>query len=134
MFFDSSTRQTCSVKSPRTNTPLHALATLNDPTYVEAARAMAQRLLLMPGATVRNRIDAAFRFSLARSASEEEIVLLEQSVERLRREFNEDPDLAGAYLAVGESVPSAKIDPTEHAAYAALCLSILNTDEALTKE
>ncbi len=133
-FFDSSTRQTCSVKSPRTNTPLHALATLNDPTYVEAARAMAERLLLMPGATDRSRIDAAFRFSLARSASEEEIVLLENGIARLRREFAENPETARAYLAVGESVPSAVINTTEHAAYAALCLSLLNTDEALTKE
>lgn len=133
-FFDSSTRQTCSVKSPRTNTPLHALATLNDPTYVEAARAMAERLLLMPGATDRTRIDAAFRHVLTRPAGEEEITLLEKSITRLRREFAENPETARAYLAVGESVPSAEINTIEHAAYAALCLSILNTDEALTKE
>jgi hypothetical protein len=134
MFFDSSTRQTCSVKAPRTNTPLHALATLNDPTYVEAARAMAERLLLMPGATDRSRIDAAFRYALTRPAGEEEIALLEKSIARLRREFATVPETARAYLAVGESTPTLGIAPTEHAAYAALCLSILNTDEALTKE
>ncbi len=134
MFYDSSTRQTCSVKAPRTNTPLHALATLNDPTYVEAARAMAERLLLMPGATDRSRIDAAFRHALTRPAGEDEIKLLEKSITRLRREFAQNPETARAYVSVGESTPSAELDTTEHAAYAALCLSILNTDEALTKE
>lgn len=134
MFFDSSTRQTCSVKAPRTNTPMHALATLNDPAYVEAARAMAEHLLALPGGTDRSRIDAAFHQCLARAASEEELALLSNSIARLRREYGQDPAAALAYVSVGESKRSADIDPVEHAACAALCLSILNTDEALTKE
>lgn len=134
MFFDASTRQTCSVKAPRTNTPLHALATLNDPTYVEAARTMAEHLLLSPGATDATRIDTAFRLALSRPASDEEITLLSGSLARLRAEFGNSPQAAQTYVAVGDSVSAAGLDTVEHAAYAALCLSILNTDEALTKE
>jgi len=134
MFFDSSSRQTCSVKSPRTNTPTHALATLNDPTYVEAARAMAEGLLLMPGATDADRINQAFQLSMARPASEEETALLLGSMGRLRGQFASAPEAAKAYIAVGDSNAPEGLDRIELAAYSALCLSILNTDEALTKE
>ncbi len=134
MFFDASTRQTCTVKATRTNTPLHALATLNDPTYVEAARAMAERLLLSPDSKDSDRIDTAFRISMSRTASDEELKLLLGSIQRLRMQFSADPQSAKAYLDVGESIASPEIDPIELAAYASLCLSLLNTDEALTKE
>ena len=134
MFFDASTRQTCTVKATRTNTPLHALTTLNDPGYVEAARAMAGHLLTLSDASDADRIARAFRLSLAREASPEEVTLLEASLARMRQEFTEDPDAAEAYVAVGASTPLAGIDRAEYAAYATLCLSILNTDEALTKE
>jgi hypothetical protein len=133
-FFDSSTRQTCTVKGNRTNTPLHALTTLNDPGYVEAARVLAERLLTMPDATVRDRIDTAFRFIMARGATDAEKDLLIQSIARLTGQFSTDKEAADAYLSVGDSIPSEDVDPVEHAAYASLCLALLNTDEALTKE
>ncbi len=134
MFFDSATRQTCSVKSKRTNTPLHALATLNDTTYVEAARAMAIHLLTMPVATDHERINTAFRLTMARKATAGESALLQKSIARLREQFAADPEAATAYVSVGESKPPPGIDAVELAAYASLCLAILNTDEALTKE
>ena len=134
MFFDSSTRQTCTVKATRTNTPLHALTTLNDPTYVEAARALAESLLITPDINDSDRIDTAFRISMSRSASEEELKLLLGSIQRFRMQFSADPQSAKAYLGVGESIASSEIDPIELASYASLCLSLLNTDEALTKE
>jgi len=134
MFFDASSRQTCSVKATRTNTPLHALATLNDPTYVEAARTLAGQLLTTADVSDRDRINQAFRVCLARSAQAEELDLLEKSLERMRQEFRDDPEGAVAYLAVGASTPLPGLDTADYAAYASLCLSILNTDEALTKE
>ncbi len=134
LFFDSSTRQTCTVKGNRTNTPLHALATLNDPCYVEAARVLAERLLTMPNATDSDRINAAFRFTMARSGTGQEIDLLVQSIARLSDQFSADREAAKAYLSVGESKPSHELDPVQHAVYASLCLVLLNTDEALTKE
>jgi len=133
-FFDASTRQTCTVKGTRTNTPLHALTTLNDPGFVEAARAMAERILSSRDTTEPERIDTAFKLIMARSASNEEKVLLAKSIARLNDQFRADPEAAKSYLSVGDSIPSSKLDPVELAAYASLCLSLLNTDEALTKE
>ncbi|MFP6617026.1 MAG: PSD1 and planctomycete cytochrome C domain-containing protein [Candidatus Hydrogenedentota bacterium] len=134
MFFDSSTRQTCTVTANRTNTPLHALATLNEPGFVEAARAFAERLLTIEDATDRERIDTAFQIAMARSASTQELNLLVQSIERLKLQFAADINAAKAYLSVGESKPSSDLDTVEYAAYASLCLALLNTDEAMTKE
>ena len=134
MFFDASTRQTCTVTKSRTNTPLHALATLNEPGFVEAARAFGERLLTGPSTTDAERINEAFRITLGRPATDDEVELLSRSLERMRSQFTHDPAAANAYLAVGESPALEALDPPEHAAYAALCLVILNTDEALTKE
>ena len=134
MFFDSATRQTCSVKQPRTNTPLHALATLNDITYVEAARALAERTLLSGGTSDEDRIDYAFRRTLARKPKSEEKAILLGSLERLRREFAADKAAAEKYLAVGESKRRGDLDVVDEATYAAFCLALFNLDETLTKE
>ncbi len=134
LFFDASTRQTCTVKGNRTNTPLHALTTLNDPCYVESARALADRLLALPGATDRDRIEEAFARIFARPAIDAEVALLLKSIHRLKSQFSADPDAATAYLSVGEYRPTTELDVVEQAAYASLCLALLNTDEALTKE
>jgi hypothetical protein len=122
------------VTANRTNTPLHALATLNEPGFVEAARAFAERLLTIEDATDRERIDTAFQIAMARSASTQELNLLVQSIERLKLQFAADINAAKAYLSVGESKPSSDLDTVEYAAYASLCLALLNTDEAMTKE
>jgi len=134
MFFDSASRQVCSVKQPRTNTPLHALATLNDITYVEAARALAQRTLLNVKGSDAERIEFAFRAVLARKPKEDERNILLASVERLRHEFAVDQGAAEKYLAVGETKRNPKLDLVEEAAYAAFSLALLNLDETLTKE
>lgn len=131
-FFDVATRQTCAVKPSRTNTPLHALVTLNDITFVEAARALAQQVLT----TAKDddgRIDLAFRRVLARMPSERERQVLKAGLARLRTQYA-DPAVAKKLLAVGESPRDEKLSLTDHAAYTALCLTILNLDEALTKE
>jgi hypothetical protein len=132
MFFDTQSRSTCVVKPTRTNTPLQALSTLNDPTYVEAARALAEQALAAKDDAAR--LDVAFRRVLARAPSEEERKILIAGVNRLRREFAQRPDDARKLLKVGESKRNESIDPVEHAAWASLALSILNLDEALTKE
>jgi hypothetical protein len=122
------------VKQPRTNTPLHALATLNDITYVEAARALAERTLLNASQSDAERIEFAFRAVLARKPTEEEQKVLLASVDRLRREFASDKTAAEKYLAVGETKRNPKLDLAEEAAYAAFSLALLNLDEALNKE
>lgn len=141
MFFDNASRQTCTVKPFRTNTPLHALLTLNDVTYVEAARAMAERVLLDvdgdDGATESSdaaRLNLAFRRLLARMPSSEEQTILLAGLDRSRAAFAADPAAAAELLAVGESKRNAQLEPTEHASWTAMCLALLNLDEAVTKE
>ena len=134
MFFDAAARQTCAVRAVRTNTPLHALATLNDTTFVEAARALAQRVLRQGGATPPERIEAAFRLVTARKPTAAEAKVLLGSLERLRAVYAADRDAAVRLLRVGESPRDEELDAVEHAAYAALCSLILNLDETLTKQ
>ena len=134
MFFDTAARQVCTVKQPRTNVPLHALTTLNDITYVEAARALAQRVLTTARGNDAERIEMAFRLVLSRKPNAEESAVLLASVRRFQREFAADPGEAKKFLAVGESKRDQTLDTIEHAAYAGLCATILNLDEAVTKE
>ncbi|HEY7157679.1 MAG TPA: PSD1 and planctomycete cytochrome C domain-containing protein [Gemmataceae bacterium] len=133
MFFDSSARQTCVVKPTRTNTPLHALSTLNDVTYTEAARALAERVLTTAGPPEK-RVELAFRLVLGREPSAEEQRVLLAGLERVRRQFAADPAAAKKLLSIGESKRDEALDVVAHAAYAAMCTAILNLDEALTKE
>jgi hypothetical protein len=134
IFFDAAPRQVCTVKPTRTNSPLHALTTLNDVTFVETSRALAERVLTDAPATPEARIELAFRRVIARPPSEAEKKVLLRSIERVRKEFAADPAAARKFLAIGESKRNEKLDAIEHASYAALCSAILNLDEALTKE
>lgn len=134
LFFDSASRQICTVKHLRTNSPLHALTTLNDVTYIEAARALAERVLSNNSIDANERISGIFRYLLARRPTAEELAVLASSVERLKREFAADPAAAAKLLSVGESKRNESLDPIEHAAYMALASAVLNLDEALNKE
>lgn len=141
MFFDTASRQTCAVGIYRTNTPLHALLTFNDVTYVEAARHLAARALTLGSGDAEAgpaedaaRIDFIFRVLLAREASAEEQEILLDAIERSRSEFAEDAAAAEALLAVGESPREPTLQPVEQAAWTALSLAVLNLDETLTKE
>jgi hypothetical protein len=133
VFFDNAARQVCEVKVKRTNTPLHALTTLNDITYVEAARALAERVLLAENDSAR-RLDLAFQLILARRPSQAERSLLDQRIIILLDQFKADPAGAAALLQVGESPRNPQLPQTEHAAYTALAQLLLNLDEALSIE
>lgn len=132
-FFDTAKRQVCEVKPLRTNTPMHALTTLNSPTYVEAARFLADGVL-------RSHPDEAKRFDaigvrlLSRKPAPAEVAVWQRSLERARGAFQKDPAAATSLLATGAKKPEPGLDPTEHAAWTALCLNLLNLDETLTKE
>jgi hypothetical protein len=133
MFFDSANRQTCTVKSVTTNTPLHALATLNDVTYAEAARALAQLAMEKAGTTDAGRLAFAFRRVTARQPTEAEVKILVGAVEKQRKLFAADRDAALKLLKVGESPRNEKLDTVEHAALAVVCLMVLNLDETQNK-
>ena len=85
--FDAGSRQLCTVRQPRTNTPLHALVTLNDVTFVEAARALAERVLTRGGDTADARMETAFRLATARKPTVAERNVLTQSLARLRQQY-----------------------------------------------
>ncbi|VTR92326.1 Uncharacterized protein OS=Chthoniobacter flavus Ellin428 GN=CfE428DRAFT_0196 PE=4 SV=1: PSD1 [Gemmata massiliana] len=133
VFFDVANRQTCSVKTMTTNTPLHALVTLNDTTYVEAARALAQLALEKGGATDAERLTFAFRRVTSRKPTEAEQKLLGAALEKQRKLFTADRAPALKLLKVGDSPRNEKLDATEHAALTAVCLMMLNLDETLNK-
>ncbi len=134
IFFDTASRQQCSVRQARTNTPLHALTLLNDTTYVEAARALAQKVLTTGGPTPESRLTAAFRLAAARRPSAAEQRVLLARLQRLRAQYGADPEGARKLLRVGESPRDETLDPIEHAAYTGICSLILNLDEVVTRE
>lgn len=134
LFFDVANRQTCTVKTPRTNVPLHALLTLNDTTYVEAARALAERVLRDGPSTPEARIARAYRWVLGRAPTAKEQHVLGEGLRRHERTFAADPAAAAKLVALGDSARDPRIPATEHAAWTVLCSTILNLDEALTKE
>jgi hypothetical protein len=117
-----------------TNTPLQALITLNDPTYIEAARAMAQRTLREGGKGARSRIVYAFRLALARKPTVREANVLRDLLSRQLINYRKDRKAASELLRVGESVVDDKIDQAELAAWTMVASAILNLDETVTKE
>ena len=134
MFFDESKRQICEVRRARTNTPLHALIILNDTTYIEAARALAQRALKEADANDPARVTHAFRLATARPPKPAERAILLQRLNQLRATYAKDNATTTALLTIGEIKRDEKLNPTDHAAYTVLCNLILNLDEVITLE
>jgi hypothetical protein len=133
VFFDSAKRQTCSVGASRTNTPLHALTTLNGVTYVEAARAMAQRALQLSTKNTSDRVAWVFELATSRLPTEIEVDVLTRRLSSLKREYLADLAAARKLLAVGESRRDESLPVAKHAAWTGICSLILNLDEALNK-
>jgi hypothetical protein len=132
--FDASSRQACRVRPSVTSTPLHALTTLNDVTWVEAGRALAERVMKEAGPDPDARLAEAFRRVCARRPAPDELDILRRSFGRALAAFRERPASARSYLRAGSSPRDESLDPAEHAAYASTCLAIFNLDEALTRE
>ena len=133
MFFDVAKRQVCEVKPLRTNTPMHALTVMNDVTYVEAGRALAD-IILRDAKDDEARLRLAAKRVLGRNPSAEELTLLKHSLERSVASFTEDPEAARRFLSHGDSKPQSEVPPVTRAAWAALCLNLFNLDETLNKE
>jgi hypothetical protein len=130
--FDAPDRETCTVRRPRTNTPLQALLLLNDPTYVEASRKLAERLLAEAKRT-DERLGLAFRLVTARRPSERELAILRRVYEGQRAAYQNDPAAAKQLLGVGESPRNELFDPVELAAWTMVASTVLNLDEAVTR-
>ena len=132
--FDTATRQVCVVKPSRTNTPLHALTTLNDITYAEAHRVLAERMMKEGGDTPARRIAFAFRLAMSREPSTAESKVLTSAFERIHKQYEKDRPAAEKVVLQGEKVRDAKLDAIELAAYTGVASVIMNLDEALTRE
>jgi hypothetical protein len=131
--FDAPDRETCTVRRSRTNTPLQALVLLNDPTYVEASRKFAERILREGGQTTDERLAFAFQSVTARPPNSAELTVLTGVLAKQLARFRELPDAATSLLKIGESPADSQFDAAELAAWAMVASVILNTDEAVTK-
>jgi Protein of unknown function (DUF1553)/Protein of unknown function (DUF1549)/Concanavalin A-like lectin/glucanases superfamily/Planctomycete cytochrome C len=132
--FDAPSGEICQVKRARTNTPLQALELLNDVTFVEAARSLAQLMIKEGGNTPESRIAFGFRRATARVPTATELKLLARGLTRYRQVFDADPEAAKRLIKHGESAVDNTIDPKILAAYLATAGVILNLDETITKE
>lgn len=131
--FDSSNRQTCRVRPSLTSTPLHALTTLNDKTWIEGSRVLAEKCLKST-ADVTGQLEFAFRRVVCRNPNEMERGRLRKAFERQLAIYRNDLPGAAALLGVGDAPRDASLDPAEHAAMTAVCLAIINLDESLCRE
>ena len=131
--FDAPSRETCSVRPTRTNTPLQALTLLNDVTFVEAARVLAERALREGGSSADERIMRLFRLVLARQPSPDELRVLTAALDRHLAQYRRNPQAASKLVSVGRAPRAAEFDVTAVAAYTVLASLVLNLDEAITK-
>lgn len=132
--FDAAGRETCIVRETRTNTPLQALTLMNDVTYVEASRVLAQRVMKEAGPSPDERITLAFRLVTGRKPRPAELKILHAGLEHHLAEYRKDSKAALKLVSAGEYPRDAKLDPAELAAYTAIAGLILNLDETITKE
>jgi mono/diheme cytochrome c family protein len=130
---DAPSRESCLVRRERTNTPLHALLLLNDPQYVECARALAERALKEGGDRPETRLAHMFRLATARLPDTQELNELQAVLNELLAKYTRDPDAARKLIAIGESKPDPKLNPSELAAWTMVANLILNLDEVLSK-
>jgi hypothetical protein len=133
MVFDAPNREICTARRARTNTPLQALALLNDPQFVEAARAMAERVIMEAGPTPHERIVYAHKLATAREPNAQELDILLAFYEEQLDEYRSNTEGAEQYVQVGDSEPAANIDPVDLATWSSVTSMILNLDETITK-
>jgi len=131
--FDAPSREVCTVRRPRTNTPLQALATLNDPAFTVASAGLARRILREGGPTVRSRLGYGFRCALARRPTAEERAHLAELYWAALRQFRADPAAAEAAAVAGLGPPDGEHGWAEAAAWTVVANVLLNLDEALTR-
>ena len=132
--FDAPSRGECAVSRPRTNTPLQALVTMNDPVFVEASRVFAQRVMQEGGESLDDRLTIAFRKVVARPPSDDEVTLLRQLYQDRLGRYQADPTAALALVQHGKADRPEELKVDELAAWTSLGSLLLNLDETITRE
>jgi hypothetical protein len=131
--FDAPSRESCTVRRERTNTPLQALLLMNDPQFVEAARTLGERAMKEGGATLESRLTYLFRLTTARRPDAKELAELVAAYKDHLATYTRDGAKAKQLIAVGELKPDAKLNPSELAAWTMIANLILNLDEVINK-
>lgn len=132
--FDAPNREVCTARRPVTNTPLQAYVLLNDETFVEAARVLAQGVSAEHLEHFSKQLHRAFHRALARPPSAAEAATMENLYHQMLVVYRRQPEAAARLLAVGDSPPLAGADPASLAAWTCVANAILNFDETITKE
>jgi hypothetical protein len=132
--FNAAGREMCSMRQENTNTPMQALAVLNEPTFVEAARSLAQRMILEGGSRSADRVRYGFKLLLAHQPNPQKQQILLGALSDYQSHFNQHQEDAKQFLSVGDSKPNDAIPGPELAAYTMLASVMLNMDEAITRE
>lgn len=139
--FDAPSREECSVRRERTNTPLQALLMMNDPQYVEAARYLAEQIVELNAASGGSgelasdaeAIDWLFQRALARPVTARELKLIQTTLEEHRADFKAEAETANKLTAIGETKPAKEADKVELASWTMIVSLVMNMDEFLTK-
>ena len=134
LLFDAPNREVCTPKRSRTNTPLQALALLNEVTFVEAARALAERMIREGGEDPNSRITTGYRLATGRKPTAEALAMLQKGLDARLAEFKADPEAATALISHGQSKPDEAIADSELAAYTVTANILLNLDRVITRD
>ncbi|MFC1759732.1 DUF1553 domain-containing protein [Planctomycetota bacterium] len=132
--FDAPSREVCTIRRPRTNTPAAALVLMNDVQFVESARHFAERTLREAKPSDAARIELAFRWSTSRSPADDELAVVLELLRDYRSHYTSAPRDAKKLLAVGESQSNESLHSIELAAWTMVCSTLLNLDETVTKQ
>ncbi len=130
--FDAPTREACVVRRPRTNTPLQALVTLNEPAFLEASRKFAERIVKSKS-TDLDRMKLGFRIAFSRNPNAKEIQILTNSLSRYQKQFASQPEAAASLLGVGLAPAAKDQDFVDMAAWTLVASTLFNLDEFLTQ-
>jgi hypothetical protein len=134
LLFDVPPRETCRVRRARTDTPLQALTLMNDETYIEAARCLAQRMLREGGDTAEERLSFGFEVVLSRRPTREELSVMLAALEKRLARYRGDEQAARDLVLIGESRTDYSLGWAELAAYTLTASTLLNLDETVNKE
>jgi hypothetical protein len=131
--FDAPTREKCMVERPRTNTPLQALVTLNDPQFLEASRHIAKRIMKDGGKTPRERVEYAYRLVTSRKPKPIVAQILVGAFNEELENYKKNTEAVSKILAVGTTKRDESLNTSEHAAWTIVASIILNLDEVITR-
>jgi hypothetical protein len=133
LLFDAPNREVCNPKRSRTNTPLQALALMNEVTFVEAARGLAELMIKKGGTSPKEKITTGYRMATGFTPDSETLAIMLKNLNRRNNQFKQDKEAAKSLVNTGESSYDSSLNIEELAAYTVTANVLLNLDQVLTK-